>query len=1463
MRKLFLFIIGAFLLSAQLDAATLHNLRFTEDSVKWKSDFPKTTYYSASNQEYIAVNNLTIDGILFKGTWGKFETSASVMAQPFRNSNRNSYRRWAFRLNNTNDSYIEFPNVASAGKMTVWCKNGNASNEGSFVIQKLNGTTWQTIKTVYTPPHYEQNYEFQVETYLNIDSSTKLRIMGGTRNIHIYQVRIDSHDGALPKEKPFRVLMVPDSHSLVNRPEWQYMYITLGRYMANESDNVVFVIQQGDITQLNNDAQWKISAAAYVNLEGKNLPLTFVPGNHDLGRHFDVRDASLLNKYMPVSRYSRHSYYGGCYQNSMENSWHTFEQDGYKFLVVSLEYQPRAAVLTWANNIVAARPDYNVIYNTHSYLNNGTSNASRTGPGTTMWNDLVSKHKHSFMVLSGHICDAGDGYRMDAISGGNNVYQIMANYQGGTVTATNTDNCYVRFIDIKPGTGSNGTINIKTYSPQFDRYKTNGGHQRTINNVKLVLPTTALKLTPTLSSSSTAYTLVGNSQIAGSTVHLWVKNTAGEVVDRSNCTYTSSNTTVATIDANGAITTKTAGTTTITATRKTGKAVGTLSLTVTPANLTLNFSSSPTANNSISGTQVVGTPMYVWVNSGIPTSSGCTFTSSNTAVATINNTTGAITTIAAGTTTITATRTSDKITGAITLKVTPPPSLTLHFSSSSTVNTPVSNSQTLGKPIYLWITNETGANVIVSDCSYTNSDNTVATINASTGAITTLKVGSTTITATKKSDTNVKATITLTVTPAPTGGILYVTPDANDDGSGCSWYDPATFANAAEKARTENYLPWEIWVQEGIYDFDATENFDYLFIYGGFKGDETTREQRNWAKYQTIFDGGGAVQILRNSAGNYKTRNPISCLIDGVILQNGNGYNTLPATPAYSNGGAMNVNNGAVIKNCIFRHNETTGTNKGGALHCESGGRIISGDSPTTNPGPGITVVNCLFNNNTANDNGGAIQVGGDALLTIVNSTLLFNVSETGYSGGFGVAGSTTNITMYNVIAWRNRTNAVSGNNGLISYSSNSTQNGGGDVIIVKNCFIQYQSSGANQSKLIGGANAQPGNSNVNLGNGTTESDYFVVSTNLPTGNTLGRQTTTANINRGNEAAMGGFVSTSPYINAGDNAYFLASYGDKDLAGYPRKFNTIDAGAYEYHPEFIVDGAVGTGTRSWADYKSQSDGNIIFRNNGQLTGVSGDGKVSGVVKIEKTFAEGIWYAIGFPFDIDRVSCSKDGAPPYDKNALKTLGPDGPDPDFGGDYRLRAYDGGDDWRSFLDYEPYGAKEIQAGGYLLQVPATFHNVPFTFTSVPRITLSSSAAFASPEPENYTLLSNPSVVNVKVSNNSGIGSGTFFYAFDNPAFNLLQWLTDPYFVKPFESVVVVDGIPYGSLYPSLSTEDTSTSLPAPVKEQPNGKIIATEYYNLQGIKITHPVKGNIYIMKTIFESGKTKAEKVGVMR
>ncbi len=142
-----------------------------------------------------------------------------------------------------------------------------------------------------------------------------------------------------------------------------------------------------------------------------------------------------------------------------------------------------------------------------------------------------------------------------------------------------------------------------------------------------------------------------------------------------------------------------------------------------------------------------------------------TFSSSNTAIATVGNTSGIVTGVAVGTATITVTSTSGNITLTKTsvVKVTDvTPTLVL----DSVKITPASPSVQIGKTIQLTAKdkNQNGGNFIGATTTFHSSDTGIATVDSSTGKVTGVAVGNATITATSTSgDEEVSTTVIVKV----------------------------------------------------------------------------------------------------------------------------------------------------------------------------------------------------------------------------------------------------------------------------------------------------------------------------------------------------------------------------------------------------------------------------------------------------------------------------------------------------------------------------------------------------------------------------------------------------------------------------------------------------------------------------------------------------------------------------
>jgi predicted outer membrane repeat protein len=363
------------------------------------------------------------------------------------------------------------------------------------------------------------------------------------------------------------------------------------------------------------------------------------------------------------------------------------------------------------------------------------------------------------------------------------------------------------------------------------------------------------------------------------------------------------------------------------------------------------------------------------------------------------------------------------------------------------------------------------------------------------------------------------------------GEVMYVTPDGSGDGS--SWENASGFAAAAEVARVQEVKP-QIWVKAGTYDFTSPVNFDDLFIYGGFNGTETALSERNWVTNQTIFDGNDVSSILRNTTGEVRPGGntaSIDCLLDGVIMQNG-------LSPTDANGGAMIINNGAVIRNCIFRNNATQESKHGGAIHCHVNT---------------LTIENSLFINNTSSGNGGAVQVGGGTTLTVRSCTFANNQAVSS-GGAIGTALASSNLTLINSIAYNNLYGIE-----YNSYGRNNGINGGGTIISMHSAV---ESTSTKFTEDLNDVN------HIVLDRNASEP---VVPGFVSPASVIGKGTTPEQITEINNASYR-LQSSSPCVNTGLNEEVAAISLD---LGHKSRIaeNVVDMGAYEYEaPNNIFSG---------------------------------------------------------------------------------------------------------------------------------------------------------------------------------------------------------------------------------------------------------------------------------------------------
>jgi hypothetical protein len=301
--------------------------------------------------------------------------------------------------------------------------------------------------------------------------------------------------GELAPPSPPPDLSIPaDSWALVALPDTQnevsgypeIMYSQMAWIAANATTlDIKYVVHEGDITNNSNDEQWTTADHAFRLLDGR-VPYAPAMGNHDYpgSGHVDSRDTSMFDKYFPPSRLQDQPGFAGSLDgDSLVNAVYAFLAGDQVWLIFTLEFGPRDFVLAWVDDILAANPDANAILVTHAYLfPDGTrfdhvkrtdqynnpheydddGRLGGTNDAQEMWDKLIVNRPGIRFVLCGHM--HGTARLTSERAAGPPVHQLLADFQ----TESMGGGGYLRLLVFPP----DGQVRVLTYSPYFDRYRT-------------------------------------------------------------------------------------------------------------------------------------------------------------------------------------------------------------------------------------------------------------------------------------------------------------------------------------------------------------------------------------------------------------------------------------------------------------------------------------------------------------------------------------------------------------------------------------------------------------------------------------------------------------------------------------------------------------------------------------------------------------------------------------------------------------------------------------------------------------------------------------------------------------------------------------------------------------------------------------------------------------------------------
>lgn len=264
---------------------------------------------------------------------------------------------------------------------------------------------------------------------------------------------VDVDLDTIPPTESFTIAIIPDTQYLSE--SYPTHFSSLANWLAaNASDlNLQLVVHVGDVVQVGNTTQYDNADGPMATLFALGVPFIAAIGNHDYdassGDFGDSRPATLWNFYFGPAEYTSQAWFDGDFKDAgaSENMYLTATLGGRPTLVLSLECFPRAAVMAWADEIIADHPLHEVIVVTHSYLfNDGTrvEDGTAHGPGAYSVTDAMSgahmwmghfRHHHNVVaVVNGHhiTTPPNINQRFDHDDNGNLAFQQFANWQNET-----------------------------------------------------------------------------------------------------------------------------------------------------------------------------------------------------------------------------------------------------------------------------------------------------------------------------------------------------------------------------------------------------------------------------------------------------------------------------------------------------------------------------------------------------------------------------------------------------------------------------------------------------------------------------------------------------------------------------------------------------------------------------------------------------------------------------------------------------------------------------------------------------------------------------------------------------------------------------------------------------------------------------------------------------------------------
>lgn len=384
----------------------------------------------------------------------------------------------------------------------VWSDERSAAEIKNNLVEKTPGIVGNGIKAkaqgLLGNWFLLGNIEYVLETMPDASSNKNTAVFKGSRADDWIDYKIPESIG----KDYWSVVFVPDIQNLIRTGEYNQTWIQMAQWIADnvEKENIQHVISAGDSTWNDTEAEYNRAMQGY-SVFNDLVPTNILAGNHDYNWSVAYRDATMYQKYLGEQELlssAAVNTYAGYFKDSAgksatENSYYRFSVDGTKWMILQLEFHPRASVLKWAQEILKQYSDDNVILATHSYLDgngNYASNSYMTYTGddanaggsigdTTeaIWNTYLKDYDNIKMILCGHSHNETGAVvtRMEKNTAGEEVPVLMINAQDMDAwDGMNTSKAYysdqpIGMLGILRFSADGKNVALQYYAPTFEK----------------------------------------------------------------------------------------------------------------------------------------------------------------------------------------------------------------------------------------------------------------------------------------------------------------------------------------------------------------------------------------------------------------------------------------------------------------------------------------------------------------------------------------------------------------------------------------------------------------------------------------------------------------------------------------------------------------------------------------------------------------------------------------------------------------------------------------------------------------------------------------------------------------------------------------------------------------------------------------------------------------------------------